>query len=127
MKTFRTFAALALTFLAFAATAPAQAQVDRDGFQRWLDVVNVGNRPIEFVYLTDVGTDSWGADRLGSNEVISPGASRRVLPSGNQRGRGFCVYDFRVVFEGGAAVERRRINLCEASTVRCNQRSCSVQ
>jgi len=97
----------------------AQAQVDRDGQQRWLDVVNQSGSTIREAYMTDVGTDSWGDDRLGA-DVVPNGRQYRIVPTARQRARGFCQYDIRLVWENGASWERRRFNLCEATAVVCS-------
>ncbi|MBS7809816.1 hypothetical protein [Roseococcus pinisoli] len=67
---------------------------------------------INNVYASPTSNNSWGNDRLGSNEVIQAGASRDFqLPPGE------CMYDVRVVYQGGVAEERRRVNACTERTV----------
>lgn len=64
------------------------------------------------VYASLTSQNSWGQDRLGANEVIQAGASRDFqLPPGD------CMYDIRVVYQGGVAEERRRVNACTENTV----------
>lgn len=106
------------------AASPASAQ---DGLQRWIDIVNRSGTTIERFYATDVGTTNWGPDLLGDG-VVAPGRQVRVEPGSRQRGRGFCMFDLRVVFRDGSEVQRRRINLCEATAIVCTSTSsCGIR
>lgn len=115
---------LTAALVALFAASPALAQ---DGFQRWIDVVNRTNVTLERFYATDVGTNSWGPDLLGDG-VIPPGRQQRLEPTRGQQRRGFCRFDIRVTFANGEAVERRGVNLCEATAFVCTStRSCGVR
>jgi hypothetical protein len=111
-------AAIAAVALAGSAGLPAQAQTDRDGQQRWVNIVNRSGVTIREFYMTDVDTRGWGDDRLGS-EVVEPGDSLRVVPTPRQRARGYCQYDMKVVFANDRSVERRGVNLCSTSNLIC--------
>ncbi|MDB5414702.1 MAG: hypothetical protein JWR10_3037 [Rubritepida sp.] len=64
------------------------------------------------VYISLSATQNWGPDRLGANEVVQPGATRAFnLPVGD------CMYDIRVVYQGGVGEERRRLNTCTNNVV----------
>lgn len=105
--------------LALAATAPAFAQKSapaqpgaapggNPGFRLENSTSNIVNN----VYASLTSQNSWGNDRLGANEVIQAGGSRDFqLPPGD------CMYDIRVVYQGGVAEERRRVNACTENTV----------
>jgi len=68
---------------------------------------------IEF-YGSNVGTDSWEEDLLGSD----------ILPAGRHftvnfdDGSGYCMFDFLGVFEDGDEVIKRRVNVCQIGTFR---------
>jgi hypothetical protein len=110
-----------------ASMTPAAAQRDRDGQQRWIEVVNRSNTTIREFYMTDVDTNGWGDDRLGQS-VVEPGQSMRVLPNARQRARAYCMYDLKVVFANERTAERRQVNLCTASQFVCSAPgSCSVR
>lgn len=94
----RTLLALAL----FALAAPAFAQGNDPSFR----VVNNTRHVVNEVYASPSSERNWGQDRLG-NDVIAPGANYIVRLS-----PGTCEYDVRVVYQGGLAEERRRINTC---------------
>jgi hypothetical protein len=118
--------AAAVAAAAFIA-GPAAAQVDRDGQQRWINVVNQSGIVIREFYMTDVETSHWGDDRLGVH-VIPPGQAMRVLPTQEQRVRGYCRYDMRVVFSNNQRYERRGVNLCEATSLVCvSTNNCGVR
>ncbi|WP_204348017.1 hypothetical protein, partial [Stenotrophomonas maltophilia] len=70
------FAAMAAIAVAgsVGASVPAMAQTDRDGQQRWINIVNRSGVEIREFYMTDVDTRGWGDDRLGQ-ETIDDGDS----------------------------------------------------
>ena len=112
------FAAVAAVALAGSLGMPAQAQTDRDGQQRWINIVNRSGVAIHYFYMTDVDTRGWGDDRLG-NDTVEPGDSMRVLPTPRQRSRGYCQYDMKIVFANERSVERRGVNLCQTTNLIC--------
>lgn len=119
-------AAVAAVALAGSFGMPAQAQTDRDGQQRWINIVNRSGVTIREFYMTDVDTRGWGDDRLGS-EVVEPGDLLRVVPTPRQRSRGYCQYDMKVVFANDRSVERRGVNLCSTTNLVCTSTgSCRV-
>jgi hypothetical protein len=65
------------------------------------------------VYATSVVNKSFGYDLLDSNEVIRPGQVKLISPRDN---RG-CLFDVAFRFEGGHSVNRRKLNLCEITTL----------
>ena len=70
-----------------------------------LMLVNRSGRPIQQIYVSPSEADQWGDDRLGEGS-ISIGDSRSIGY------RGPCTADLRVVFDNGAAEERRALDLC---------------
>lgn len=99
----RTLLALLLAGLVGPGLAPAaRAQTADPSFR----VVNNSRHVVNEVYASPSSERNWGQDRLG-NDIIGPGANYivRLRP-------GECVYDVRVVYQGGLAEERRRINTC---------------
>jgi hypothetical protein len=120
------FAAVAAVALAGSFGMTAQAQTDRDGQQRWINIVNRSGVTIREFYMTDVDTRGWGDDRLGQ-EVVEPGDSLRVVPTPRQRSRVYCQYDMKVVFANDRSVERRGVNLCQTTNLICTSTgSCRV-
>ena len=111
-------AAAALMASCLSIAPVAQAQTDRDGQQRWINIVNRSGVTIREFYMTDVDTRGWGDDRLGQ-EVVEPGDSLRVVPTPRQRARGYCQFDMKVVFANDRTVERRGVNLCSTTNLVC--------
>ena len=75
-------------------------------------LVNRGRSPVDQVYATLTGVESWGEDRLG-DATVAPGQSKVIrLPSGS------CLYDVRIVYANGEATEKRRVNLCTITDLR---------
>jgi len=100
-------ALLAVLVGSSAGTALAQTRADPQAQGSDFYVVNTGPTAIEQVYVSATGDRNWGRDRL-SRTLIEKGDSfliRGTLPGG-------CQGDVRVVYEGGAQVERRNQNLC---------------
>ncbi|MEN9410141.1 MAG: hypothetical protein RL216_2115 [Pseudomonadota bacterium] len=94
------------TALAIATALPAAA-LDR----RVRIINNTGFTIVEF-YGSNTGSDTWEEDILGSD----------VLPSGSSvvinfdDATGYCMFDFRAVFDDGDVLERGGVNVCETET-----------
>ncbi len=99
----RTLLALLLAGLVAPGLMPgARAQSNDPSFR----IVNNSRHVVNEVYASVANERNWGNDRLG-NDIINPGANYIVrLPQGD------CNYDVRIVYQGGLAEERRRINTC---------------
>jgi hypothetical protein len=84
-------------------SAPRQAQ---QGGNPSFNLVNRSGRVIEQFYASPASEQSWGQDRLG-DDLVNPGQRYAIrLPMGE------CLYDIRIVFQGGEAQERRRVDAC---------------
>ncbi|MES2711074.1 MAG: hypothetical protein V4653_05790 [Pseudomonadota bacterium] len=99
-------ATLALALLSATISLPALAQSCDTSF----NVVNNSGRTIMEIYFSPARQNNWGADRLGA-DVLAAGASKAFRPSPGG------AYDFRMVFDGGAPVERRNVDICAVSTI----------
>ncbi len=94
---------LALPLLAVAGAA--QAQCDRR-----FDFENRSSRTIMEIYFDRTANPNWTRDELGA-DVLPAGRARRFSTAYDG------LYDFRAVFEGGRAVELRRIDICSTSRI----------
>jgi hypothetical protein len=98
---FRTLLA-ALPIICLFATATAQPARDPS-----FEIVNASGRIVFQIFANAVTERDWGRDHLGAG-TLRPGQSFQVrLPP-----EGGCLTDIRVVFQGGAAIERRRVDTC---------------
>lgn len=83
---------------------------------RKVTIVNNTGYDIVNFYGSNQGSDSWEEDILGS----------QTLPAGNSAtinfddGTGYCVFDFKAVFEDGDELVRKGVNVCEVSTFTYN-------
>ena len=104
--------------IAFAATialAAVSASTARaDGEDRRVRIINETNHTITHFYGSNVGTDRWEEDILGQ-DVLPPGKSVVI---NFDDGTGYCLYDFKAVFEDGDELVRSRIDVCKVSTYR---------
>ena len=92
--------------------APNRGRADAPADDPSFRLVNRGRADVTELYVSRVGDDNWGVDRLG-DDTVAAGASRVVrLP------RGQCNWDVRVVFENGEETEKRRLNLCQITDLR---------
>jgi len=103
MNASRRLAPPALAAALLAGTASAQP------WDPSLRITNRGTTAINEVYVASAGEGSWGEDRLGSR-TLGSGQSITVRLPENQ-----CVNDIRIIFAGGEAKERRRVNTCSES------------
>lgn len=60
-------------------------------------------------YSTNSGSKRWGSDVLGSS-TLPNGNSMRLNFDNNE---GYCLFDFRAVFEDGSELQRGNVNVCE--------------
>ena len=102
------FAALCLLAALAILTASAEAQQKSAA----VAVHNRSSQDINNIYLSPVGNDKWGEDRLG-DRVLGAGG-RVTLDPGLANG---CVYDVRVIFEDKRTEEQRNQNLCELNEI----------
>ena len=98
---------LALSAALALATALPAAALDR----RVEIINNTGFTIVEF-YGSNTGSDSWEEDILGP-DVLPSGASVVI---NFDDASGYCMFDFRAVFEDGDVLERARVNVCETAT-----------
>jgi hypothetical protein len=95
--------------LAFAAVSAAAED-------RRVEIVNDTGFTMTHFYGSNKKSDSWEEDILGDD----------VLPSGSSvvinfdDGTGYCVFDFRAVFEDGDELVDREVNVCEIGTFTYN-------
>jgi hypothetical protein len=93
------------TFSVFSA-GPSEA------LDRRVRVVNDSSRTMTKFQASNKASKSWEEDILG-DDVLKPGQS--VVVNIND-GTGYCVFDLRATFQGGATVVRRNINICKISS-----------
>jgi hypothetical protein len=96
----RLVAAILATLLA---ALPAAAQPRDPSFE----IVNESGRVVFQVFANAVTQRDWGRDHLGASMLRQGQAFQVRLPA--QSG---CMTDIRVVFTGGATLERRYVNTC---------------
>jgi hypothetical protein len=84
------------------------------------NLVNRAQAPINEVYATPPGMDTWGKDML-IDTTVAPGASFPVrLPVGQ------CTYDVRVIYGNGRAEEKRGLDTCTMNDVVFNGSSAAA-
>ncbi len=96
-------AAVALTVL-LASLGAAQAA------DRRVDIINKTGETLTEFYASVGSTNSWEEDIL--EEVLEDGETIEV---NIDDGSGKCIFDFRGVFENGAEVVKRGVNVCQIS------------
>jgi hypothetical protein len=94
-------------FLTFV-SVPAFAQ-SRDGYNRWVWIINDTSVILTHFYASNVSQRGWGRDILG-REVLYPGERVEILIDD---GTGYCMYDFRAIFDYDTPVEFFGFNACE--------------
>ena len=85
------------------------------GLQPQSTAIYINNRSsqtIENIYLSPVGNDKWGDDRLGDRTLLANG--RFPVDPGLAGG---CVYDVRVVYADKQSEEKRNQNLCQLEEI----------
>jgi len=113
MTTFSTRLRAGLALAVFAATtmlAPAMAEAQ----DRRVRIINETRHIIVRFYASNVAASSWEEDILGQ-EVLRPGQSVTV---NIDDGSGYCLYDFKAVFDDGDSLVRQRVDVCKISSYR---------
>ena len=97
----------------FGGRGAATQAADRPNGQKPADdpsfrLTNESDAPITQVFATPAGRPNWGRSRLDNNTIAPHAARLFTIPRD-----GNCVFDLKVVFEGGRARERKEVNLCK--------------
>jgi hypothetical protein len=103
------FAILALC-LFLAQTAVVNAQ------DRKVKIVNNTGYSITNFYGSNTGSDSWEEDILGK-DILPPSGSVVINFDDNS---GYCMFDFRAVFEDGEEVIEEKVDVCKIGTFTYN-------
>jgi len=104
-------AGLALAVMvATTALTPGMASAE----DRRVRIINETNHTIVRFYASNVNATSWEEDILGQS-VLKPGQSVVV---NIDDGSGYCLYDFKAVFDDDDSLERKRIDVCKISSYR---------
>lgn len=98
--------------LALATAAVVALTSYASAYDRRVRVHNDSGYDIHYLYMSNKGSKSWEEDVLGPNDILSTG--RTVIVDVDD-GSGYCVYDFKAVFEDGDTAEKFGVNVCEVS------------
>ncbi len=101
-------AALVGTFFIIANFATA------DAADRRVRIINETSYDMVRFYGSNVGTDDWEEDILG-RDVLRTGRSVMV---NFDDGSGYCMFDFKAVFDDGDEVIKERVNVCKIGSFR---------
>ena len=104
-------AGLALAVLvATTALTPGMASAE----DRRVRIINETRHIIVRFYASNVNASGWEEDILGE-DVLQPGQSVTV---NIDDGSGYCLYDFKAVFDDGDSLVRQRVDVCKISSYR---------
>jgi hypothetical protein len=87
---------------------PAQA------LDRHVKIINDTSYDIVEFYGSQVDAKTWEEDILGS-DILRSGSNVDV---NFDDGTGYCLFDFRAIFEDGDELVRKNINVCEIGSYR---------
>lgn len=94
----------------FASTAPAAA------LERWVTIINNTGYTMVAFYASHRDATTWEEDILG-NDVLPSGYRVNINMDDNS---GYCIFDFKAVFDDGDEVEVWDRNICELDTFTFN-------
>jgi hypothetical protein len=98
-----------------AATAAALVLIGAtpgEALDRRVRVINNSSQTMMKFQASNRDSRSWEEDILG-DDVLKPGQSVNININD---GTGYCVFDFRATFRGGATVVRRNVNVCKIAS-----------
>lgn len=90
------------------------ATVDAFAQDRRVRVINETGHTIVRFYGSNVGTEDWQEDILGT-DVLRPDQSVVI---NFDDGSGYCKYDFKAEFDDGDSVTKSGVDVCEVSSFR---------
>lgn len=96
---------VAAAVLSAALTAPAVAE------DLVFDLINSSSANLQELYVSPVGTDSWGEDILGTELLAAGEVGAVTIADGEET----CAYDMRFVMDSGATLEGSA-DLCEMAS-----------
>jgi hypothetical protein len=102
---------LGVTLLALTVGAGVSAQAEED---RRVRIINETKHTMMRFYASNVGQTSWEEDILGQS-TLAPGSSVVI---NIDDGSGYCLYDFKGVFDDGDEVIQNRIDVCKIESFR---------
>jgi hypothetical protein len=94
---------------ALAAGALASGVFSAEALDRRVRVVNNTSQTMVKLQASNIGTNSWEEDILGSGVL---GSGRSITVNLDDRS-GYCVFDLKATFRSGATAIRRRVNICQ--------------
>ena len=100
------------TLFAAVAVASVVSATPSEALDRRVKVINNSSSTMTKFQASNKASKSWEEDILGS-DILKPGQS--VVVNIND-GTGYCVFDLRATFKGGATVVRRNINICQVAS-----------
>jgi len=77
-------------------------------FERNIELTNNTRMAIVEIQIARVGTERWGTDLLG-DDILLPAQSLIVEI---EDAKGSCRFDFKTVFDDGASLIRRDVDVC---------------
>jgi hypothetical protein len=77
-------------------------------FERHIEITNNTRMAIVEIQIARVGTDRWEADLLGE-DILLPAQSLIV---DIEDPKGYCRFDLKTVFDDGATLIRRNVDVC---------------
>lgn len=107
-RVFTSVVAATLIAATFASAAVAQNRI--------VQIINSSGYTIMEFYGSNIGSDSWEEDFL-RYDMIPSGAH---MNTNFDDGSGYCMFDFKAVFDNGDVQIRKRVNVCEIDTYTYN-------
>lgn len=98
------------TLDAVAVGNPASSPLGKQASDPSFRLINRGDTAIAELFATPAGMTNWGQNRLPDGPL--PQAAERMVRIPRS---GDCLFDLRVVFDGGKALVKRRTNLCRTT------------
>lgn len=89
--------------LALTVAAPAHAT------DRRVRIHNETGLTLYRFYSTNSGATKWGRDVMGS-ATLAPG---QYMTMNFDNAQGYCLFDFRAIFEDGTELTRANVNVCQ--------------
>lgn len=95
--------------MALAAAVVLISSLAAAAYDRHLTIHNQTGLTLYRFYSTNSGASHWGHDVMGDSTLADGGA----MTLNFDNSKGYCVFDFRAVFEDGTELQKANVNVCE--------------
>ncbi len=114
---FRTLSAALVIVTALLLGSTSARAGEYDNYDRTVTFRNFSYVDIVAIYISNVGSNSWGSNLLRRNQYVG---ARSEVDVDLDDGTGYCRFDIKVVFRDGTVAIKQGMNACTVGVLNIN-------